>query len=44
MIGFDMIMDKKFEELKTDMIRELTESVKHIIQTEIHGILYGYKD
>ena len=41
---FNMIMDKKFEEFKTYIISELTESVKHIIQTEIHGILKGYKD
>ena len=26
------------------MISELTESMKHIIQTEIQGILKGYKD
>ena len=37
-------MDKKFEEFKTYIISELTESVKPIIQTEIHGILKGYKD
>ena len=41
---FNMIMDKKFERFKTYIISELTESVKHIIQTEIHGILKGYKD
>ena len=41
---FNMVMDKKFEELKTCTISELTESVKHIIQTEIQGILKGYKD
>ena len=39
---FNMIMDKKFEEFKTYIIRELTERVKHIIQTEIQGILKGY--
>ena len=32
---FNMVMDKKFEEFKTYIISELTESVKHIIQTEI---------
>ena len=37
-------MGKKFEEFKTYIISELTESVKHIIQTEIHGILKGYED
>ena len=26
------------------VIGELTESIKHIIQTEIHSILKGYKD
>ena len=41
---FNMIMDKKFEEFKTYIISELTESVKHIIQIEIHGILKVYKD
>ena len=41
---FNMVMDKKFEEFKTCTISELTESVKHIIQTEIQGILKGYKD
>ena len=41
---FKMIMDKKFEEFKTYVISELTERAKHIIQTEIHGILKGYKD
>ena len=41
---FNMVMDKKFEEFKTYIISELTESVKPIIQTEIHGILKGYKD
>ena len=41
---FNMVMDKKFEEFKTYIISELTESVKHIIQTEIQGILKGYKD
>ena len=41
---FKMIMDKKFEEFKTYIISELTESVKHIIKTKIHGILKGYKD
>ena len=40
-----MIMNKKFKEFKTYIITELTESVKHNIQTEIHdhGILKGYK-
>ena len=32
---FNMVMDKKFEEFKTYIISELTESVKHIIQTEM---------
>ena len=41
---FNMVMDKKFEEFKTYIISELTESVKHILQTEIHGILKGYQD
>ena len=41
---FNMIMDKKFEEFKTYIISELTETVKNIIQTEIQGILKGYKD
>ena len=41
---FNMITDKKLEEFKTYIISELTESVKHIIQTEIHGILKGYED
>ena len=41
---FKMIMDRKFEEFKTYIISKLTESVKHIIQTEIHGILKGCKD
>ena len=40
----NVVMDKKFEEFKTYIISELTESVKHILQTEIHGILKGYKD
>ena len=40
---FNMVMDKKFEEFKTYIISELTENVKHIIQTEIQGILKGYK-
>ena len=42
---FNMIMNKKFKEFKTYIITELTESVKHNIQTEIHdhGILKGYK-
>ena len=40
----NMIMDKKFEGFKTYIISELTESIKHITQTEIHGILKGYKD
>ena len=39
---FNMIMDWKFEEFKTYIISELTESGKHIIQTEIHDILTGY--
>ena len=38
-----MVMDKKFEEFKTYIISELTESVRQIIQTEVHGILRGYK-
>ena len=41
---FNMVMDKKFEEFKTYIISELTESMKHIVQTEIQGILKGYKD
>ena len=41
---FNVIMDNKFEEFKTCIISELAESVKHIIQTEIHGILKSYKD
>ena len=41
--NFNMIMDKKFEEFKACIISELTESLKHIIQTEIHGIVKGYK-
>ena len=41
---FNMIMGKKFEKFKTYIISDFTESVKHIIQTEIHGILKGYKD
>ena len=32
---FNMVMDMKLEEFKTYVIRELTESVKYIIQTEI---------
>ena len=42
---FNMIMKEKFKEFKTYIITELTESVKHNIQTEIHdhGILKGYK-
>ena len=36
-------MDKKFEEFKTYIISELTESARHIIQTEVHGILRGCK-
>ena len=43
-IDFYMVIDKKFEKFKTCLISELRESVKHIIQTEIHGILKGYKD
>ena len=39
-----MVMDKKSEKFKTCLISELRESVKHIIQTKIHGILKGYKD
>ena len=39
-----MVISKKFEEFKTYMISELTESVKLFLQTEIHGILKGYKD
>ena len=38
---FNMIIEKKF---KTYIISKLTESVKHIIQTDIQGILKGYKD
>ena len=41
---FNVIMDKKFEEYEAYIISELTESVKHIIQTEIDAILSGYKD
>ena len=41
---FKMVISKKFEEFKTYMISELTESVKPFLQTEIHGILKGYKD
>ena len=41
---FNMVMDKKFEEFKTYIISEVTESVKYIIQGEIHGILKRYKD
>ena len=41
---FNMTMDKKFEEFKTYIISELRESLKDIIQTEIHGILKGYKE
>ena len=37
-------MGKKFEELKTSVICDLTESMKRIIQTEIQGIPKGYKD
>ena len=37
-------MDKKFEEFKTYIISEVTESVKYIIQGDIHGILKRYKD
>ena len=39
-----MVISKKFEEFETYMISELTESVKPFLQTEIHGILKGYKD
>ena len=39
-----MVISKKFKEFKTYMISELTESVKPFLQTEIHGILKGYKD
>ena len=39
-----MVMGKKFEEFKSYIIREITESVKHVIQTEIHGIVKSYKD
>ena len=35
---FNRIMDKKFEEFKTYIISELTESVKHIIQAEIMAL------
>ena len=41
---FNMVTDMEFEEFKTHIIRELIESVKHIIQTEIYGILKGYMD
>ena len=41
---FNMIIEKKFEEFRTYIISKLTESVKHIIQTDIQGILKGYKD
>ena len=44
MIDFNMVMGKKFEEFKSYIIREITESVKHVIQTEIHGIVKSYKD
>ena len=37
-------MDKKFEEFKTYVISELTESAKHVIRIEIHDILKSYKD
>ena len=40
----NMFMGKKFEELKTSVICDLTESMKRIIQTEIQGIPKGYKD
>ena len=39
-----MVMDKKLEEFKTYIISELTEIVKHIIQTEIQSIPKGYKN
>ena len=41
---FNMIMDKIFEKFKSYIISELTKSIKHIIQTKIHGIQKGYKD
>ena len=41
---FNMVMDKKFEEFKTYIISELTESVKHILQTVIYDILNSYQD
>ena len=41
---FKMILGKKFEELKTYIISELAESVKHIIETEIQDILKDYSD
>ena len=41
---FKMILGKKFEELKTYIISELAESVKHIIETEIQEILKDYSD
>ena len=41
---FNMVMDKKFEEFKTYIISELTESVKHILQTVIYDILNSYHD
>ena len=40
----NMIMDKILEEFKTYIITELTQNVKHIIPTEIQGILEGYKE
>ena len=41
---FNMIVDKKFQEFKTYIIGELTESAKHIIHTEIYGIVKAYRD
>ena len=41
---FNMIIDKIFEKFKSYIISELTKSIKHIIQTKIHGILKGNKD
>ena len=37
-------MDKEFDEFKTYIISEPTESAKQIIHTEIQGILKGCKD
>ena len=40
---FNMIMDKKFEEFKTYITSEFTESAKHIIEIKIQSILRGYQ-